>query len=501
VKGGETATVADLPYGSYTLSEVNAPAGATISPSPAVIGADTSEVKITVTNPYPDLGGFAVTKQVTGAVDGYVEGSEFAVSYECDDGSAGTLSLADGATQAVGGLPVGTECTLAETGKPATSDPSYAYGPETFSPSNVVTIIENDDDNLVRVTLTNPLERRLGAIEVTKDVTGATDGYVEGSTFGFTLDCPGTEWDETFTLVADQTATFGGIPLGTTCTVAVVSVPDPVEGYAYRSPVLTPDDGSVTVSSTTAPVTVTVENPLVELPAPEASIVDDCESGGALVTLTNDGGEEVVFQIVVDGEDFGPTRTVGPDGETTVLVPLSEGQTATITVEADGFGILTEQVVTLDCQEPAASFEVDCAEGGVVVTLTNDGPEPVELTVLQDGEVIETVVVGDTPVEILVPMDEDQTSTITVTDADTVVDEQEITYDCEPPETTSTTEPEATTTVPGGDGSTTTFVVLGRSESPSTLPVTGANVFGLLAVATGLVLGGASLVGITRRRS
>ena len=395
MQGGESATVGDLPYGSYTLSEVDAPPGATISPNPAVVGPDSPTVTVTVTNPYPNVGSFSVTKHVTGATEGYVAGSTFTMSYDCSNGSDGTLTLADGETETVSGLPVGTTCTVAEVG-----------------------------------------------------------------------------------------------------------IPDPVPGYEYGEPVLDPPDGTVTVGSTTEPVTVTVENPLVWLPAASADIVNDCESGGALVTMRNDGGGEVVFQIVVDGENFGPTHTVGSEGEQTVLVPLAEDQRATIAVEAEGFGTVVEDVVQLNCNEPVAAFAVECAEGGVVVTLTNDGDTPVDLTVTKDGEVVATVTVGDTPVEVLVPMDEDETSTITVTNGEVPVDEQEITYDCTPPDTVppDTVPPD---TVPPGDtippASVTTFEVLGTQETP--LPVTGSTVFGMVALAAGLILAGASLLGMARRRS
>ena len=358
------------------------------------------------------------------------------------------------------------------------------YGDEVFTPSN--TVRSSSTDDTCPVTLTNPIERRFGGLTVTKNVTGATDGYVDGSTFDFTLDCAGTEFDQSFSLEAGETKAVNGIPLGTQCTVAEVGVPDPVPGYEYQTPVLTPADGTVTINSTTVPVTVTVENPLVWLPAPAASIVDDCASGGGVVTLRNTGGGDVVFQIVVDGENFGPTHTVSSGGEEVVTVPLGEDQTATITVEADGEEVVAHEVITHDCQNPAATAAVQCAEGGVVVTLTNDGDSPVELVVLKDGQVVATVEVGDTPVDVTVPMTEDQTSTITVQDGDTTVFEEETTYDCVPP-----------ATIP--PASVTTFEVLGSTETP--LPVTGSNVFGLVTLASGLILAGASLIGMTRRRS
>ena len=84
--------------------------------------------------------------------------------YECSNDSSGTLVLENGDTKGVGDLPIGATCTLAETNKPATTGPSYVYGPEVFSPSNIVTIVANDDDNVVQVTLTNPLEQLLGGL-------------------------------------------------------------------------------------------------------------------------------------------------------------------------------------------------------------------------------------------------------------------------------------------------------------------------------------------------
>src|SRR4029077_3087537 len=122
------------------------------------------------------------------------------------------------------------------------------------------------------------------------------------------------------------------------------------------------------------------------------------------------------------------------EGEQMVTVPLAEDQTATIVVEADGVGIVTQQVVTHDCQNPVATAAVQCSEGGVVVTLTNDGDSPVELTVLKDGQVVTTVEVGTTPVDVTVPMTEDQPSTVTFKEGDPTVSEQDMTYNCLPPE-------------------------------------------------------------------
>ncbi|MDZ7734389.1 MAG: DUF5979 domain-containing protein [Acidimicrobiia bacterium] len=266
--GGETGTVDDLPYGTYTLDEVDPPPGAAvaISPNPVTVGATDPHVSVIVTNTFEDVGGFSVTKEVTGATGGYVAGSEFTVDWSCDDGSSGSLSLADGETDGAGGLPVGTTCSLEEVAKPATSGPSYAYGAESWDPSDEVTVAEAGQ--VVAVTLTNPIERRLGGLEISKAVVDATAGYVPGSAFGFALDCRDDTFDQQVSVAAGETATVDGIPLGTECTVSETELPAPAPGYEYGDPVLQPADGTVTVSSETEPVLVAVENPVIWLPSP-----------------------------------------------------------------------------------------------------------------------------------------------------------------------------------------------------------------------------------------
>ncbi len=136
-----------------------------------------------MTNTFPDVGAFTVTKHVTGATGGYVAGSTFSVAYSCSGGINGTLTLTDGQTKTVSNLPIGTTCTLSEGAKPATADASYVWGTETWNPSNSLTIVANNSNNTVGVTLSNPLTRVLGGFTVTKHVTGETGGYVAGSSF------------------------------------------------------------------------------------------------------------------------------------------------------------------------------------------------------------------------------------------------------------------------------------------------------------------------------
>jgi len=120
---------------------------------------------VVLTNPIDRvLGGFKVTKRVTGETAGYVANSTFTVSYKCTNGSSGTLTIADGQTAGVKDLAVGTSCTLAETAKPATTGSVYTWDTESWSPSNTVVITTNDTDNTVSLTLTNPLKGEVAVL-------------------------------------------------------------------------------------------------------------------------------------------------------------------------------------------------------------------------------------------------------------------------------------------------------------------------------------------------
>ena len=184
-------------------------------------------VGVVLTNPLVRvLGGFTVTKHVTGETAGYVADSTFTVSYSCSDGTTGTLTLTDGST-AVGERSADRHdaAALSETAKPATKDASYAWGDETWDPSNTVTIAINDSDNTVGVVLTNPLVRVLGGF----------DGHQAGHRSGRPATWPArrsrsptparTARPAAWTLTNGETKGVDALPIGTTCTLAETSKP------------------------------------------------------------------------------------------------------------------------------------------------------------------------------------------------------------------------------------------------------------------------------------
>lgn len=158
---------------------------------------------------------------------------------------------------------------------------------------------------------------------------------------------------------------------------------------------------------------------LVDCVNPAATLTHSCADGGTLVNLTNPAGQlPAVFTITVDGTPFGSTVTVAGGATSSVLVPMTEGQTSTITVtEASEANPLASQAITQDCVNPSASLREECAaNGGAQFTYTNSGASSVDLTVTKNGTVIDTVTVpaGQTVTKTY-PLAEDETGTFRVT--------------------------------------------------------------------------------------
>jgi hypothetical protein len=242
------------------------------------------------------LGGFTVTKHVTGETAGYVADSTFTVAYSCSDGTTGTLTLTDGQTAGVDSLPIGTTCSLSETDKPATKDASYAWGTETWDPSDSVTIVVNDSENTVGVTLTNPLVRVLGGFTVTKHVTGDTAGYVAGSTFTVSYSCSdGTTG--TLSIANGETKGVDSLPIGTICSLSESAKPATKDaGFAWGTPKWTPGSTvTIAVNESDNTVAVTLENPIAAVLG--AAVTPPTTVQAA--TLPRTGAPDTVYLLII----------------------------------------------------------------------------------------------------------------------------------------------------------------------------------------------------------
>ncbi len=183
VEADETWRVDDLPTGAECVITEPASGGATevtVSPSPVVIGiadADASPVTVSVTNEYR-VGGFEVSKTISGSGDEFSTGVEFTFEYTCSldgvaldpaSGGAGTLSITGDGTAGpliagpVTGLPVNSECVVTETDS----------GGADALPDPVTVVIPDVEDGAAQV-VTAELENRFtaGTLSVSKAVDG-----------------------------------------------------------------------------------------------------------------------------------------------------------------------------------------------------------------------------------------------------------------------------------------------------------------------------------------
>ena len=89
------------------------------------------------------------------------------------------------------------------------------------------------------VTTNNTLTRDLGKLVLSKALTGGPDGYT--GPFEIVYNCDdGTSHDGTATVAAGASATIGGIPTGTICTVTEPNLPTAPTGYSFGTPTFTP---------------------------------------------------------------------------------------------------------------------------------------------------------------------------------------------------------------------------------------------------------------------
>ena len=155
VTAGTTWTSDWLPLGTYTITERDAPEGATIEPNPVILDTDGTTVTVTATNPYRDHHArLAIEKVVAGG------GSTPAGPWTIDiTGPVDmTITLRTGETWTSEWLPLGTY-TVTERDAPVGA---------TISPNPVVL---DTDGATVTVTVTNPAVESSGGTTTTTTTT------------------------------------------------------------------------------------------------------------------------------------------------------------------------------------------------------------------------------------------------------------------------------------------------------------------------------------------
>ena len=280
VKTGQTTHVDDVPTGSCTLTEKDAPVKATglsttltVDGTPVqgdkatfdVLGGDNPAVNISATNTYTlDRGTFTVSKKVEGDGAETHKNVTFTFGYSCTSDVEGEVKgelTARGDGTAVSGpaLPVGATCSVSEKTSSAQVNGYDVKTPEAQS----VTIAEKD----AALSFTNVYARQTGTFTVSKAVTGAQAGDKE---FTFAYTCTdGTEG--TLKAKADGEAVSGPkVPTGTQCTVTEDAKTAAIDGYTLAAP----EAQTVTVSEKDQVVSASFVNTytaVADTPSPSAT--------------------------------------------------------------------------------------------------------------------------------------------------------------------------------------------------------------------------------------
>lgn len=281
---GTSETISGIPTGtSCTITEPSLPTPPigwsfgepVLSPADGivtvVIGTQGSseimapaEAWVTVTNTISrDLGELKISKVFDPLASGFI--GDFTITYDCDDGTAndGTVYLGAGEYETITGIPTGTTCIASEGELPA--DPAgWSFNGPIYAPVNGTAIISLVTSEVV---VTNTIVQDVtatGELKISKAFNPLTSGF--SGEFSISYNCDGTEHDGVVNLVAGDSKSITGIPIGTTCIVSEFSLPTAPEGWIFKIPTLNPASGSVTISEASpAFAEVIVTNAIVDL--------------------------------------------------------------------------------------------------------------------------------------------------------------------------------------------------------------------------------------------
>ena len=203
-------------------------------------------------------------------------------------------------------IPVNTSLTQQNT----TFTESVAGS--TGSVSAALTITWTGDNYTQNVstskTLSGGCVQDTGSLKITKALTGGPQGYT--GPFDVAYNC-GVGHTGTTSVSAGSSKTITGIPLLAVCTVSEPVLPSPPAGYSFGTPTFGPNNGVVTVTSTTTPVEVTVNNTLtLDKGYLKISKVFDAKSSGFVGSFAihyNCGGGDQSVALAAGG-----STTVGP---------------------------------------------------------------------------------------------------------------------------------------------------------------------------------------------
>ncbi|SKC59542.1 DUF5979 domain-containing protein [Krasilnikoviella flava] len=476
VTPGTPVTVPNLPYGAEcTVTEDPAAGQTELIVGSVTIGESPDVTELTAVNVY-DLASIDISKEVvTDAVDQdgepvpfgpfeatvectFLGEDVYAEGYGPDDPMV--VALEDGETVTLDGLPVGSECTVTETGTgnassvsitvaQAGQDPVVTDGPSADLTLEPDVLGESTND----VTLSNVYD--VGSIELTKVVDGdGADEFGDGP-FTFDVVCtydddgdgplePRTVYDDSVSLGGDDplVLTIDDLPAGAVCDITETDDGGATDTVVTPNPVTVGADETAEVTATntfdlgSVAVDKVVTGEGAELYGAGPFTVEiACTYEGDEVAIdpasqTFVGGETVTFAGIPIGAECDITET--DDGgatssdvsPSTVTVGGEDGSTDPVEVTATN---------TFDVGEIAVDKAVDgdgaaYAQGPYEVTLacTFNGqeveiPEPGATQTLNAGD---TVTYEDLPIGAectVTESDQNQATSVTIEPENVVV--------------------------------------------------------------------------------
>ncbi|QIK84209.1 DUF5979 domain-containing protein [Sanguibacter sp. HDW7] len=407
-----------------TLSEVSSTPqaqGTTITNGGQLTVGSTNDVALDVTNSFGTTS-VTLAKSVTGAVDSKYVPTDFEVTLTCDwygDDVSPTapITVPAGGSVTVGGLPVGSTCSVEETGDHGETAVSYTVtqpgetAPTPITPTDEIAIA--DAAPFTTFTVTNRYDLSAG-FDLSKDVvTGALDaagaGVAIGRSFTFAIACEFrgvavTEVVASVTLAHDEVVTVDGMPVGSECTVTEqppgdasttsIDVTGGSPTTSGRSATFTVGAGSAQARSVTVDYTNTYPVGAIEV------VKDIAGDGGVLPDGTPVwavGPFELDMVCTLPGAGVGGADLVVWDGSHTFERADADDPwtTADLTWRPENLPVGAECVVTEPARgganavaftAPDGTVTVDdpaampATEASATVVVTADLTDPVEVT-------------------------------------------------------------------------------------------------------------------------
>ncbi len=293
----------------------------TVTENPATIKDEDTVWVHYVNHLIPD-GSLTITKDVTGAPEGYTGSFDVHVDCGTDGTFDKTIAFPDPGFVTIGDLRAGAECTVTESGMPD-APTGFTFGEPDISGSPATI----ESDGTANVTVTNHLTEvppGTGSLKITKDIPNVPEAFT--GSFDVAVTCADSDQiNRTIAFPDPGFVIVDGLPAGALCAVIETSRSDPPDGFQWGGALFA---GTATiVADQTADITVT--NLLSEQNAAPALGLDKSNNaplvGGEPTVAEGDTVTYTLAYTVTDGPvTNGVLTDVLPAGVTYVAGSASD---------------------------------------------------------------------------------------------------------------------------------------------------------------------------------